>query len=76
MAGCAHIAGFMAGAIKSGLRAAKRAQSARSSPMPWAILAMRLAVAGAKMMRSASRASLICPISCSSSRENKSVYTV
>ena len=49
---------------------------ARSSASPWAILAMRSAVAGATTMRSASRDSWIWPISASSLRSKRSVKTL
>jgi hypothetical protein len=73
VAGWDHIAGFMAGAISTGLLVASRTVEARSPARPFAIFAIRSAVAGATQIRSQSRASLMWPTSCSSSRENRSV---
>ena len=53
---CAHIAGFIAGAMSTCVSVASRTAVARSSAWPPAILAMRSAVAGATTMRSVSRA--------------------
>ena len=46
VAACAHIIGFIAGAIITGLSVASRTVEARSSARPCAIFAMRLAEAG------------------------------
>ena len=75
VAGCAHIFGFIAGAIITGQSVARQIVLAKSSARPCAILARKLAVAGATSTMSASRASLICPISASSVSENSSVKT-
>ena len=75
VAGCSHMRGFMAGATSTGLSVAISTVEARSSAWPPAILASRSAVAGATMIRSASRDSRIWPISCSSLRSNRSVNT-
>ena len=74
VAGCCHMRTFIAGAIRIGRVVASSTVEARSSAWPPAILAMRLAVAGATTTRSASRASRIWPISASSSRSNRSVW--
>jgi hypothetical protein len=73
VAGWDHIAGFIAGAISTGLLVASSTVEARSPARPFAIFAIRSAVAGATQIKSQSRASLMWPTSCSSSRENRSV---
>ena len=75
VAGCAHIFGFMAGAISTGLSVASSTVEARSLARPLASFAIRSAVAGATTIRSASRDSRIWPTSCSSWRSNSSVKT-
>src|SRR3984957_7445136 len=75
VAGCCHIATFIAGAIKRGAFVVRSVVEAKSSARPWATLAIISALAGATTTRSASRARRICPISISSVRENKSEYT-
>ena len=72
VAGCSHMALFIAGATSTGLSVASSAVEARSSASPAAILARRSAVAGATTTRSALRDSRIWPISDSSVRENRS----
>jgi hypothetical protein len=74
VAGCSHMRTFMAGAIRIGRVVASSTVEARSSACPPAIRAMRFAVAGATTMASASRASLMCPMSASSSRSKRSVW--
>lgn len=73
VAGCSHILGFIAGAIRMRLSVASSAVEARSLASPVAILAMRSAVAGATTIRSVERDSAIWPISASSVSENRSV---
>ena len=65
VAGCRHIRVFIAGATSTGLSAAISVEVARSSAMPWAILAMMSAVAGATTTMSASCPSLMWAISLS-----------
>ncbi len=73
VAGCSHMRQFMAGATRMGLSAASSTAVARSSARPWAMRARIWAVAGATMMRSASRDRRMWPISVSSFRSNSSV---
>ena len=72
VAGCSHIRTFMAGAISTRLSVAISRVEARSSACPFAIFAIRSAVAGATTTRSAERESWICPISASSVRSKSS----
>lgn len=65
VAGCAHIAWFIAGASTSGARLARHNVVTRSSAMPAASRAISPAVAGAITMRSAQRASSMWPIAAS-----------
>ena len=67
-----HIRTFIAGAISTGLSVASSAVEARSLARPFAILAIRSAVAGATTTRSAARDSSIWPISASSVRLKRS----
>ena len=69
----AHMCGFIAGAISTGLSVASSTVEARSSASPFAILAIRSAVAGATTTRSVSRASRIWPTSNSRLASNRSV---
>ena len=55
-----HIAVCMAGATRIGARVANAVHVSRSSAMPWAILAITLAVAGAMIIKSATSESEIC----------------
>ena len=71
VAGCRHMRTFIAGAIRIGRVVARRTVEARSEASPLAIRAIRFAVAGATTMASASRASLMWPISASSARSNR-----
>jgi hypothetical protein len=76
VAGWFHIRTFMAGTISTGVSVARRRVVARSFARPAAARAIRSAVAGATTMRSAERDSRICPISASSVREKRSVWTL
>ncbi|HSS13198.1 MAG TPA: hypothetical protein VLL04_04865 [Rhizomicrobium sp.] len=68
-----HIRTFIAGAIRTGLSVASNAVEARSLAKPFAILAIRSAVAGATTTRSALRDSWMWPISASSVRLKRSL---
>ena len=72
VAACCHMRTFIAGATMTGLSVASSTVLARSSARPAAILASKLAVAGATTNRSASRDSSIWPMACSSVSENRS----
>ena len=73
VAACSHMRTFIAGAASTGLSVASSSVVARSSPIPAAIFARMLAVAGATTTRSALRESSIWPISFSSVSENRSL---
>ena len=66
---------FMAGATTTGARVTSSTVVSRSSAIPCASLASRLAVAGAISIKSAVSASVMCPISDSWVRSNVSVET-
>ena len=67
VAGCSHISVCMAGANTTGQRAVSSTAVSRSSDIPAAARAIRSAVAGATMTRSASWPSRTCGTSCTSS---------
>ena len=70
VAGCSHIAGFIAGATSTGARVASRMVLARSSARPFAIFASKSAEAGATTTRSGCRARRIWPISASAAQRS------
>ena len=75
VASCCHIRTFIAGAASTFLSVASSRVVARSSAIPAAIFASRSAVAGQTTTRSASRDSWIWPISASSLRSQRLVWT-
>ena len=62
VAGCSHIAGFIAGATSTGARLASSTVEAKSVVSPCAMRASILALAGATTIRSGQRARRIWPM--------------